>query len=88
MESETIMVPTWLKSKFFWLNICAIILFVLNQILTSSYLPQWTVDINIAILVVTAVSNALAGTITSLRLKMARAKVAELTKQLNVHTQN
>jgi hypothetical protein len=88
MQNEPVVIPSWLKSKFFWLNVCAISLFVLNQILTNHYLPNWTVGINIAIVVVTGISNALAGTVTMLKLKAERVKSATIQKLLDVHTKN
>lgn len=51
----------WYQNKFFWITAIGFILAVLNQILTGNFLPQYAGDITLTIVILTALSNALAG---------------------------
>jgi hypothetical protein len=51
----------WYQNKFFWITAIGVILAVLNQILTGNFLPQYAGDITLTIVILTALSNALAG---------------------------
>ena len=65
-----------LKSKFFWLNLIAIAVLIIQQLINNNLLPQYGVYEGIAI----AVLNAVAGMIQGQQVTMMKAKLAKLNK--------
>lgn len=68
-------IPSWLKSKIFWLNLIALVILVLQYAIDNNLVPAEWVPIEALIVVVL---NAIANMITSNQVTGLRAKVKKL----------
>jgi hypothetical protein len=64
----------WVKYKFIIVNAIAVILSALNYILTQNMLPKATNWIELGIVVLTAISNAIVGTVQAFKLLKMQGK--------------
>ena len=55
--------------KIFWINVVALALVGLNYAITNNLFPQYTVWIDAAIAIVTAIGNAIGGGVQVAKLK-------------------
>ena len=53
--------PNWMKSKFFWLNLIAVLALVVQQVIDKNLLPQWGTLEGIVLVVLNAVAGILQG---------------------------
>ena len=66
--------PAWMKSKFFWLNVIAIIILIVQYFIQNQTFPQWVAFEGLAIVVL----NAIAGMIQGQQIATMKAKAAKL----------
>jgi hypothetical protein len=64
----------WAKYKFIIVNIVAVILSGLNFIITNNMLPKATNWIELGIVVLTAIGNAIVGTVQTVKLLKLQKK--------------
>ena len=68
-----------LKSKFFWLNLIAILALIIQQLINNNLLPQYGVYEGIAI----AVLNAIAGMIQGNNLMQTKKTLTAYRNKMN-----
>ncbi len=69
-----------LKSKFFWLNLIAILIEVAQYCITSSLFPEYTVLITTIIGFLTVISNAIAGMVQSSQVTQLKSQLKQLKR--------
>jgi len=86
MTKLTISIPTWLKSKIFWIPVITILIEIGNNTLTAAIFPGYTNLISwvVAILgiILTAVQGASEIAVAKTDAAEAKAQLAELKNKL------
>jgi hypothetical protein len=66
-----------LKSKFFWLNLIAILVLVIQYFITNEMFPAWAAYLSLAVVVLNAVAGMLQGNqVAKLKIKLDRKNTA------------